>query len=99
MAKPKKAPQQKTFFPRHQSLEFEGDTYRSEPVAGTCGICGRRTHHKSVFAVEYCCSHECSRELWYQIFERILSNWMSSRKNRNHELKPVKRVNPPIITQ
>lgn len=90
MGKQKRPIQNKTFFPRNQAVEFEGDTYKVEPRSGVCGVCGRRTHHKSVFAVEYCCSQECSREIWYGIFERILSNWMSSRKNRNHELSPRK---------
>lgn len=84
--KPNKKPQHKTLFPKGQTLDFEGDTYKWTPESGTCGVCGRRTHHKSVFAVEHCCSEECSRDLWYQIFERFLTNWMSSRKNRNHEL-------------
>jgi len=87
MTKPRRPHQHKTLFPNNRSYEFEGDNYVYNPAQGHCGICGRKTHHKSLLAVEYCCSRECSRELWYQIFERILTGWMSNRKNRNNQLK------------
>jgi len=65
------AQQTKTLFRKKPSLEYQGDIYQRKPVMGYCGVCGKKTEYKSVYAAEYCCSEECSRELWSEIFIKL----------------------------
>ena len=73
------AQQTKNLFRNTAWVGFQGDTYRQQPKAGYCGVCGKKTNYKSVFAAEYCCSEECSKELWHDIFVKLMSE---RRRNR-----------------
>lgn len=68
------AQQNKTFFKKEPLIEFEGDVYRKQEKASYCGVCGKKTNYKSVYAVEYCCSEECSREIWSDIFMKLYAD-------------------------
>ena len=77
----------KTYFgPYDPFVHVHDDTYHKQESQGYCGICGRRTSYKSLYAAEYCCSYECSNELWCDITERIASSSSLRRrpKNGNH---------------
>lgn len=67
------AQQSKTLFRKKHWVEYQNDVYREQEKPGYCGVCGKKTHYKSVYAVEYCCSEECSREMWYDIFVKMLT--------------------------
>lgn len=72
---PKKMAQQtKKLFTKAPWIEFQNDVYRKQDRMGYCETCGKKTHYKSVYAVEYCCSEECSKEMWYDIFVKLLSD-------------------------
>jgi hypothetical protein len=80
----------KTFFgPYDPFVHVHDDTYYLQKSYGYCGVCGRRTYYKSLYAAEYCCSHECSNELWCDITERVATASSSRRrpKNGNHHRK------------
>jgi hypothetical protein len=68
------AQQIKKLFRNKPWIEYQNDVYRQERRAGYCGVCGKKTNYKSVYAVEYCCSEECSREMWYDIFVKLLTD-------------------------
>lgn len=68
------AQQTKNFFRNKRWVEYQGDVYRQQERTGYCGVCGKKTNYKSVFAAEYCCSEECSRELWYSIFLKLMTD-------------------------
>lgn len=67
------AQQSKTFFRYKPWIEYQNDVYRYTERQGYCGVCGKRTNYKSVYAVEYCCSEECSKELWHDLFMKLMS--------------------------
>lgn len=73
------AQQTKTFFRSLLWREYQGDVYRQQERMGYCGVCGKKTHYKSVYAAEYCCSEECSREMWYDIFLKLMTDRKRSR--------------------
>jgi hypothetical protein len=73
------AQQTKNLFRNMAEVGYQGDTYHQQQKAGYCGVCGKRTNYKSVFAAEYCCSEECSKELWHDIFVKLMSD---RRRNR-----------------
>jgi len=64
----------KNLFKSRPWIEFQNDIYRQQAKYGYCGICGKKTNYKSVYAVEYCCSEECSKELWYEIFFKMMTD-------------------------
>jgi hypothetical protein len=68
------AQQVKNLFRVKPWFDYQGDVYRHQRKQGYCGVCGKKTNYKSVYAVEYCCSEECSRELWYDIFLKLLTD-------------------------
>jgi len=68
------AQQLKSLFRNKLWVEYQGDVYRQQHKMGYCGVCGKKTHYKSVYAVEYCCSEECSREMWYDIFLKLMTD-------------------------
>lgn len=67
------AQQSKSLFREKAWVDYQDDIYRQQPTHGYCGVCGKKTHYKSVYAAEYCCSEECSRELWYDIFVKLMT--------------------------
>jgi hypothetical protein len=71
----------KTYFGPHDPyVHCHDDTYNRLDKPGYCGVCGKRTNYKSLYAAEYCCSVECSNELWCDITERIASRQTTNRK-------------------
>ncbi|MEY2973080.1 MAG: Cyanophage [Pseudomonadota bacterium] len=68
------AQQLKNLFRQKPWIEYQGDIYRRQAKQGYCGVCGKKTNYKSAFAVEYCCSEECSREMWYDIFVKLMTD-------------------------
>jgi len=70
----KMAQQIKRLFKNLPWFDYQGDVYKQMPTPGYCGVCGKKTNYKSLYAVEYCCSEECSRELWHDIFMRFLTD-------------------------
>jgi hypothetical protein len=74
----------RTFFGPHDPFVYaHNDTYYQQKTHGYCGVCGKRTHYKSLYAAEYCCSVECSNELWCDITERIISSKPRRRRQTN----------------
>jgi hypothetical protein len=73
------AQQIKKLFREKAWVEYQNDIYRQQSSHGYCGVCGKKTHYKSVYAAEYCCSEECSRELWYEIFVKLMTERKRSR--------------------
>lgn len=69
----------KHLFKNKPFVEFQNDVYRQQPKAGYCGVCGKKTQYKSVYAVEHCCSEECAGELWHDIFMRFLTDRKKAR--------------------
>lgn len=67
------ATQIKNLFRGKLWIEYQGDTYRQQPTHGYCGVCGKKTNYKSVYAAEYCCSEECSQVMWYDIFLKLMT--------------------------
>jgi hypothetical protein len=67
------AQQIKKLFREKAWVEYQNDIYRKQPSHGYCGVCGKKTHYKSVYSTEFCCSEECSRELWYEIFVKLMT--------------------------
>lgn len=65
------AQQVKNLFKKDVSINYQGDVYQQQKNAGYCGVCGKKTNYKSVFAAEYCCSEECSQEIWNEIFIKL----------------------------
>ena len=68
------AQQLKKLFRNKPWVEYQNDVYHQQPTQGYCGVCGKKTNYKSVYAVEYCCSEECSQEMWYDIFVKLLTD-------------------------
>jgi hypothetical protein len=68
------AQQTKKLFRNKPFVEYQSDVYRQQDKTGYCGVCGKKTNYKSVYAVEYCCSEECSQEMWYDIFTKLLTD-------------------------
>lgn len=68
------AQQIKNLFRKKPFIEFQDDVYRQQPAQGYCGVCGKKTHYKSLYAAEYCCSEECSKEMWYDIFTKFYTD-------------------------
>ncbi len=66
--------QAKAFFHNKPLISYQGDTYVLKEKVGFCGVCGKKTNYKSSFAAEYCCSEECSKELWYEIFFKMMTD-------------------------
>lgn len=75
-------PPKRTYFgPTDQFVHCHDDTYYFKEKEGQCGVCGKKTHYKSLYAAEYCCSVECSNELWCDITERVATS-PTKRKSR-----------------
>lgn len=68
------AQQVKNLFRNKLWFDYQGDVYRQQNKGGYCGVCGKKTNYKSVYAAEYCCSEECSREMWYEIFVKLMTD-------------------------
>jgi hypothetical protein len=66
-------PKRQYFGPYDPFVECHDDIYRKQDEPGRCGVCGKKTHYKSVHSTEFCCSMECSNELWCDITEKIAS--------------------------
>jgi hypothetical protein len=73
------AQQIKNLFRNKLWFDYQGDVYRQQAKTGYCGVCGKKTNYKSVYAVEYCCSEECSKEMWYEIFVKLMTDRKRSR--------------------
>lgn len=68
------AQQTKRLFREAPSISYQGDVYNHQEKPGYCGVCGKKTNYKSAFALEYCCSEECSRDLWHDIFVKLMTD-------------------------
>ena len=73
-------PKRQYFDPKVPFVHSHDDTYYRQDTHGYCGVCGKKTFFKSLYAAEHCCSVECSNELWCDISERIATT--STRKRR-----------------
>ena len=71
MAHSPSRPKRNYFGPDEAFIYCHDDTYLRQPKEGYCGVCGKKTAYKSLYAAEYCCSPECSNELWCDITERL----------------------------
>ena len=71
---PQMAQQTKKLFGSKLWIEYENDIYRWNNRQGYCGVCGKKTNYKSVYAAEYCCSEECSKEMWHDVFMKLMSD-------------------------
>ena len=74
-------PKRQYFDPKSLFVHAHDDTYRRQDTPGYCGVCGKKTLFKTLYAAEHCCSVECSNELWCDISERIATT-STSRKRR-----------------
>ena len=77
----------KTYFGHEPFIYCHDDTYYQQDTMGYCGVCGKKTSYKSLYAAEYCCSVECSNELWCDITERVFSTSAKRRKGNGHGRK------------
>jgi hypothetical protein len=82
MTSPNSRPKREYFGPEEPFVHCHDDTYYRQQNTGRCGVCGKRTHYKSLYAAEYCCSVECSNELWCDITERIATSTRSALRKR-----------------
>ncbi len=64
-------PKRQYFGPHELYVECHDDIYRKQKESGTCRVCGKKTYYKSTYTTEYCCSMECSNELWCDLTEKI----------------------------
>lgn len=74
--------QKTTFGPFEPFVHCHDDTYNRMDKPGRCGVCGKPTHYKSLYSAEFCCSIECSNELWCEISEKVATT--STRKKNSH---------------
>lgn len=84
------AQQIKKLFRTLPFFEYQNDIYRRQATQGYCGVCGKKTHYKSLYAAEHCCSEQCAEVLWYDIFVKFLTE----RRSRN--TKPSAAVNRKV---
>lgn len=66
-------PKRTYFGPDQPWIYCDDDTYYRQQRVGYCGVCGKKTHYKSLYAAEYCCSPQCSNELWCDLTEMMAS--------------------------
>lgn len=87
MSKPRQntivRPKRTYFGPNEPFVHCHDDVYNQQKTQGRCGICGKNTFYKSLYAAEYCCSVECSNELWCQITESVASTSSNNKRRRN----------------
>ena len=74
-------PKRHYFGPHDLFVHCHDDTYYKQQTSGYCGVCGKKTAYKSLYAAEFCCSMECSNELWCDLTERIATT-STKRKRR-----------------
>lgn len=73
-------PKRQYFGPREPFVNCHDDTYHLQDSPGRCGVCGKKTFYKSLYTTEYCCSVECSNELWCDLSERLAAKFTRHRR-------------------